>query len=70
MSQNKENIIYVYATEDNKKFLHKLAHSKNQSQSAIINILIDNLRKNKQPEIERVLPKFVEKAINWNKKNQ
>lgn len=72
MSRNKtarENIIYVYATEPNKKFVKGLSIENNVPESEILNLMIESIREKKKFDVRLAVPAFVRKAEEWTRKH-
>jgi hypothetical protein len=68
-SKFRANVLYVYATEENKKFVRELSIQYNTPESEIINRMIEATRENKKLNLKIFVPKFVKKAEEWTKKH-
>lgn len=64
-----KNIVYVYATDENKKFIQKLSNQYNMSESDIVNQMMEATRENKKLNLKLVIPSYVKKAEEWTKKH-
>ena len=65
---SRQNVIYVYATEENKKYVKELSLQFNIPESEIINRMIEAMRENKKLNLKIFVPKFVRKAEEWTNK--
>ena len=65
---SRQNVIYVYATEENKKYVRELSIQFNIPESEIINKMIEATGENKKPNLKIFVPKFVRKAEEWTHK--
>jgi len=66
---SRQNVIYVYATEENKKYVRELSIQFNTPESEIINRMIEATSENKKLNLKIFVPKFVRKAEEWTKKH-
>lgn len=65
---SRQNVIYVYATEENKKYVRELSLQFNIPESEIINRMIEATSENKKLNLKIFVPKFVRKAEEWTHK--
>ena len=65
---SRQNVIYVYATPDNKNYVKTLSLQFNVPESEIINRMIEATQKNMKLNLTIFVPKFVKKAEAWTTK--
>ena len=70
MKKPKDNILFVYATPENKKFVEELAEKHNEKISTIVNKIVDGFRESKKVNFVTVIPKYVQLAEEWKKKHR
>ncbi len=70
MKKPKDNILFVYATLENKKFVEELAEKHNEKISTIVNKIVDGFRESKKVNFVTVIPKYVLLAEEWKKKHR
>lgn len=70
MKKQKDNILFVYATPENKKFVEELAEKHNEKISTIVNKIVDGFRESKKVNFVTVIPKYVLLAEEWKKKHR
>lgn len=68
--KKEEDILYVYATEDNEKYVSQVAGQYNLKKSFVVNKIIEAYRMNKRLKFEKYVPKYVQKANAWENKNK
>jgi hypothetical protein len=69
MRKEEKDILYVYATPENKEFIDALCEKHNEKISSIVNLIIEGFRTNKKVVFETIIPKFVKQAEEWKKKH-
>ena len=62
------SIMFIYATEDLKKFVTDLAEKHSEKISTIVSAIITGYRYGKKVEISSKVPKYVQMAENWKKR--
>lgn len=66
--KKKENILFIYSTQENKRLIETLAGQHNQSCSGVVNELIAAFRTKREPSFETVIPKYVRQADEWKRR--
>ncbi len=62
---SKSNIIYIYATPQNKQFIKMLSMQLNMPESELINQMIEAVQQNKKLNLSIFVPTYVRKASDW-----
>lgn len=68
MKTEEKGIFYVYAEPTNETYINGLVKEFNLPKTDIINRIIEGHRLGKRPKFEKHIPKYVQRAQEWQKK--
>lgn len=67
----KRDVLFIYATKENKLYVEKLAKLHGEKLSTVVNKLIDGYRNGKKAKFsDGKIPGFVKKARDWEEKKR
>jgi hypothetical protein len=65
----KKSVLFGYVSKENKEYVEAEKKRTGQTLSFILNNIIDARRTGARTKLQHRVPKYVEKAQNWQKKN-
>lgn len=68
--KDESGVLYIYATPENEQHILDIKSKFNLKKSEIVNKIIEGHRTGKKPKFEKFVPKYVQRAENWEKQNK